>query len=178
MLEVYHGTTKEIAQKILRENFKIIHKEVTNDLGNGVYTYCPDEENIWDPQNNARRYAIQYKNGKMQVLEVTISVSSDVYYIDLDDEEFKQKWNQIRASLEQRANEIWKKYRRGNAKKRDNIDGIILELAIKKGMFDETPDFMVKCTYTSFIPNTTSNFPNGRELVIRNLDIIKKVAEV
>ena len=50
MLEVYHGTTKEIAQKILRENFKIIHKEVTNDLGNGVYTYCPDEENIWDPQ--------------------------------------------------------------------------------------------------------------------------------
>lgn len=63
MLEVYHGTTKEIAQKILRENFKIIHKEVTNDLGNGVYTYCPDEENIWDPQNNARRYAIQYKNG-------------------------------------------------------------------------------------------------------------------
>ena len=78
MLEVYHGTTKEIAQKILRENFKIIHKEVTNDLGNGVYTYCPDEENIWDPQNNARRYAIQYKNGKTQVLEVTISVSSDV----------------------------------------------------------------------------------------------------
>ena len=45
-------------------------------------------------------------------------------------------------------------------------------------MFDETPDFMVKCTYASFIPNTTSNFPNGRELVIRNLDIIKKVAEV
>lgn len=45
-------------------------------------------------------------------------------------------------------------------------------------MFDETPDFMVKCTYTSFIPNTRSNFPNGRELVIRNLDIIKKVAEV
>lgn len=42
------------------------------------------------------------------MLEVTISVSSDVYYIDLDDEEFKQKWNQIRASLEQRANEIWK----------------------------------------------------------------------
>ena len=57
----------------------------------------------------------------MQVLEVTISVFSDVYYIDLDDEEFKQKWNQIRASLEQRANEIWKKYRRGNAKKRHNI---------------------------------------------------------
>lgn len=42
-------------------------------------------------KNNARRYAIQYKNGKTQVLEVTISVSSDVYYIDLDDEEFKQK---------------------------------------------------------------------------------------
>lgn len=39
---------------------------------------------------------------------------------------------------------------------------------------DPDPDFVVKCTYTSFISNSISNFPNGRELVIRNLNIIGK----
>ncbi|MFC2672305.1 hypothetical protein [Limosilactobacillus vaginalis] len=40
------------------------------------------------------------------------------------------------------------------------------------------PDFVVKCTYTSFIPKSMSNMPNGRELVVRNLEIITDVKEV
>lgn len=38
-LETFHGTTREIATIILNEGFKIIPKEVTNDLGNGIYTF-------------------------------------------------------------------------------------------------------------------------------------------
>lgn len=77
--------------------------------------------------------------------------------------------------MERRANEIWKSFHNSSAKRRHNIDGIILEQAIKKGMFDGIPDFMVKCTYTSFISKTISNFPNGRELVIRNIKIIDNI---
>ena len=36
------------------------------------------------------------------------------------------------------------------------------------------PDFVVKCT----IPKSMSNMPNGRELVVRNLEIITDVKEV
>ncbi|MGM9906774.1 hypothetical protein [Limosilactobacillus sp.] len=173
MVDVYHGTTVENAQQILRTGFKVIPKEVTNDLGNGVYTFCPDEQGVWDPQENARKYARQYKNGKVAVLKVNLDTSDKVSYVDLDDASFTQRWGKIREQLEQRANEEWKHYHSGRAKKRHNIDGILLELAIKHGMLDvDNPDFMVKCTYTSFIPNTTSNFPNGRELVIRNTKII------
>ncbi|WP_418525508.1 hypothetical protein [Limosilactobacillus vaginalis] len=42
-LETFHGTTREIATIILNEGFKIIPKEVTNDLGNGIYNFCPDD---------------------------------------------------------------------------------------------------------------------------------------
>lgn len=42
-LETFHGTTREIATIILNEGFKIIPKEVTNDLENGIYTFCPDD---------------------------------------------------------------------------------------------------------------------------------------
>lgn len=81
----------------------------------------------------------------------------------------------LREALEERANEIWRKFSNGSAKRRHNIDGIILEQAIKRGMFDRIPDFMVKCTYTSFVSKSISNFPNGRELVIRNVNIINKI---
>lgn len=136
-LEVYHGTTKDNAEQILNEGFKIIPKEVTNDLGHGIYTFCPDELNRWNPKDNARRYAKKYKNGKIAVLKVTIDTSSKVHYVDLDDDHFKQNWEKIRKELEQRANELWKGYHKGNAKRRHNIDGILLELAIQNGMLDE-----------------------------------------
>ena len=42
-LETFHGTTREIATIILNEGFKIIPKEVTSDLGNGIYKVCPDD---------------------------------------------------------------------------------------------------------------------------------------
>ncbi len=178
-LETFHGTTKEIATKILNEGFKIISKKVTNDLGNGIYTFCPDDYGCWNPKENAKRYAKQHKQGKVTVLKVIIDTSSQTTYIDLDDPVFMREWTKIREQLERRANDIWKKYPTGSAKRRHNIDGILLELAIKRQMLSvSNPDFVVKCTYTSFISGTRSNMPNGRELAIRNLEIITNVKEV
>lgn len=181
VLDTYHGTGKEVAVEIIREGFKVISKEVTNDLGTGIYTFCRDDYQLWDPIRNAKRYAEHFKNktGKVTVLKVTIDTSNNVFYVDLDDINFRKRWEQIRGELEKRANEIWKKYHRGNAKRRHNIDGILLELAINRHLLGvDNPDFVVKCTYTSFISKSVSNFPNGRELVIRNLRIIKNISEV
>lgn len=178
-LETFHGTTREIATIILNEGFKIIPKEVTNDLGNGIYTFCPDDYGCWNPEENAKRYAKQYKRGKVIVLKVIIDTSSQTTYIDLDDPVFMREWSKIREQLEHRANNIWKKYSTGSAKRRHNIDGILLELAIKRNMLSvSNPDFVVKCTYTCFIPKSMSNMPNGRKLVVRNLEIITDVKEV
>lgn len=90
-LETFHGTTREIATIILNEGFKIIPKEVTNDLGNGIYTFCPDDYGYWNPEENAKRYAKQYKRGK-----VIIDTSSLTTYIDLDDPVFMREWSKIR----------------------------------------------------------------------------------
>lgn len=179
-LEVYHGTNETDGLSILQHGFHIMQKPVMNDLGNGIYTFCSDDITPYNPHDNALRYAHQYKKGRVCVLGVTIDTGSHIRYIDLDDHEFLQKWVKVRDDLEYRAQAIWKQYHPGNAKKRHNLDGIILEMAIKKHELigDAEPDFIVKRTYTSFIPRSISNFPNGRELVIRNLDIIKRIEKV
>lgn len=63
-LETFHGTTREIATIILNEGFKIIPKEVTNDLGNGIYTFCPDDYGCWNPKENAKSTLSSINEGK------------------------------------------------------------------------------------------------------------------
>lgn len=129
-------------------------------------------------------YARQYCNGKLSIVELEIDVQSfTTSFIDLDHPHVMKQWEHIRRLVEERANKRWKKYSPGKAKKRHNLDGIILEVAIQENMFYFksgeviNPDFLVKNTYTSFIPHTISNFPNGRKLVIRNLSCIHSVKE-
>ena len=84
-----------------------------------------------ESRRKCKRYAKQYKRGKVIVLKVIIDTSSQTTYIDLDDPVFMREWSKIREQLEHRANNIWKKYSTGSAKRRHNIDGILLELAIR-----------------------------------------------
>lgn len=94
-----------------------------------------------------------------------------------------KQWETGRTLLEQRANQRWYKFPPGKAKRRHNLDGIILDAVVKDQLIKDkkgsplSPDFLVKNTYTSFVPNSRSNFPNGCELVIRNLTLIENIRE-
>lgn len=181
-MKVYHDTSVKHASEILANGFQLFKKEVTNDLGIGIYTYCDDENHLWNTARNAQRFADQYKNGPTIVL--SISLLDTATYIDFDYLKFLRKWELLRSKLKIRANNKWKSFSRGHAKRRHNLEGIIFEEAIRhKMLYDnkghhQVPDFLVKRTYTSFIPQTISNFYNGRELVIRNLSIINYVKKV
>lgn len=50
---------------------------------------------------------------------------------------------------------------------RENLDGILIEKMIQIGTLPDA-DIIIKDTYTAFYKGTISNFPNGRELVIRH----------
>lgn len=181
-MKVFHGTSKSNAEEILQHGFRIKEKEVVNDLGKGIYTYCDDWYHIWNPAENAARYARQYCNGKVAVLELDLSIADEgVVVLDLDQPDLMKQWKAIRNLLEERANRRWQRFSSGRSKKRHNLDGIILETAINEDIVKNThgmvihPDFLVKNTYTSFIPHTQSNFPNGCELVIRNSNLINNI---
>lgn len=180
---VYHGTTVERAREILRHGFKVKRGKVTNDLGSGVYTYCDDDNGAWDPYLNAMKFAKRFRRGRTCVLKVTVD-DNEVRNnsLNLDYPGMPCEWEIVRKSFEDNAEKIWKGFPHGNAKKRHNIDGIILEKVFKsKNIFTdennsaENPSCVLKQTYTSFISHTLSNFPNGRELVIRNLGMITKI---
>lgn len=47
-----------------------------------------------------------------------------------------------------------------------------MNYALNKFLVNQ-PDITVEDTYTSFIPQTSSNFPNGRELVILNSNVLE-----
>lgn len=183
-MKVYHGTSMSNAAEILQHGFRIKEKEVVNDLGNGIYTYCDDWYHIWDPAENAARYARQYCNGKVAVLELDLAINADgANILDLDQPDLMKKWKLFRDLLEKRANQRWRQFTPGKAKRRHNLDGIILDVAINEHRMKNSkgqainPDCLVKNTYTSFIPHTQSNFPNGCELVIFNPNLINGVKE-
>lgn len=168
---------------IIKNGFEFRKGKATNDLGNGVYTYCDDEKGAWNPRLNAMKFAKQFRNGPVCVLRVVIDDDEiKNNFLNLDHPEITPQWETVRKSLEYKAQKRWSSFPPGKAKKRHNIDGIILEYVFNdtKILTDENiivndPCCVLKQTYTSFIPRTISNFPNGRELVIRDLNIIKSI---
>lgn len=172
----------ERARKILRDGFKVKRGKVTNDLGSGVYTYCDDKKQIWNPCLNAERFARRFRNGQICVLKLTVDDNKiRKNSLNLDGSGIDSQWEIFRQYLEKEANKKWRSLPHSKAKKRHNIDGIILEDGLlNKGFLLENntithPSCVLKQTYTSFVPRTISNFANGRELVIRDLGIITAI---
>lgn len=182
-MNVFHGTTVACANKIMKDTFHITKFDayhpgkMPNDLGTGVYTYCQDEEGLWNPYQNALRYAQCYRNNWGQekcfsVISISISDDSSLKILDLDNKTNAKRFEEIRQALIKRINKVYKKIPSNGAWHRKNKDGIALEIAFNKKILPE-PDLLIKKTYTAFDKGSRSNFPNGCELVIRNLNIIE-----
>lgn len=174
--EAYHGTLTKNANKIVSEahfNAPNPHK-VTNDLGNGIYTYCSDELGLWNPKENAYKFAYEYKTSndpsskKCSVIKLCLSEGS---CIDFDSPKTKKVWSKLYEDVKYRAEQILAKFPDSGAKRRHNIDGIIIEIGFAKNVFKDV-DIVVKETYTAFPRGSRSNFPNGRECLIRHAEII------
>ena len=175
--EAYHGTLTKNANKIVSDaRFNAVSNpyKVTNDLGNGIYTYCSDELGRWDPKKNAYDFAYMYKMGnelnskKCSVIRLFLSEGS---CIDFDSPKNKKIWSKLYKAVKYRAEQILANYPDTAAKRRHNIDGIIIEIGFTKNVFKDV-DIVVKETYTAFPKGSRSNFPNGRECLIRHAKII------
>lgn len=183
-MKVFHGTTKESAEAIVTTqhfNLQLVNiyhpDRMISDLGSGIYTYCDDYHKLWCPRKNAEKYARTYKDreaSSFKVLAVQIKDTESLKSLDLDDSQNLQKFVKIREKLEYRVNQIYKSIPQTGAKRRNNVDGIVIELAIKEGALPDV-DVISKETYTDFDKGKLSNFPNGEELVIRHSDIIRSV---
>lgn len=170
---VYHGTTIENYQKIVEEGFKVkTHQNyVPNDLGDGIYSFANDKEQLWDPYTNALKFTQQFNSGNHVVVSIVIDDKNPVKILDLDTISFQRIWGKVRERFENKAELIWKGYHRGHAKRRHNLDGIIINYLFSRRIIKQ-PDIITKKTYTSFIPRSCSNFYNGQEFVIYNPNII------
>lgn len=182
-MQVFHGTTNLAASQIIVEqNFKIHNASAThptimiNDLGNGIYAYCDDVDMLWNPKNNAYKYASIYKNKQSKQFNV-VAIEVDLTGASLLD--FDKHANfimiiKIIEKLQYRVGRIFDNIPDSGSKRRHNVDGIAIELAIEKQMLPNV-DIIIKKTYTAFKLNTISNFQNGREFVIRNPHVIKSI---
>lgn len=183
-MESFHGTTAQCVESILSNNFKFDdfikmnrNNKMICDLGCGVYTFCEDEYGISSPDKMAREYAEKYRNQFTKdkpcgVIKVSIKDTDDILVLNFDDPNNNKRLRKARQNLQQRIDNIYIKVKNNGAKRRANLDGILIELAVNKNIF-ENPDILYKETYTSLGEvNDISSFPNGRELVIRNLNVI------
>ena len=186
----YHGTTQERASNILKnEKFDINYFEIkpdaiipkgqrlANDLGNGVYIFFHDEkEDCYDALNNTKKYTNEFKNHKTQsIIKIVIRDLKTDNIIDFNIWENQQKFIKFREKLFSRLINNLKisNLKDDGSKKRNNIDGIFLEYMLRYA-YKINIDMIIKDSFTSFYGEERyiSNFPNGREACIRNVDII------
>lgn len=183
-MELYHGTTKENAEEIIKtQSFHVPIEDIDNartmvpDLGYGVYTYGQDKTMSSCPKHNALMYAKKYKDkqsNRFSVLIVELNDDPNITFMDLDDEEERKTLQIIFRELRYRANAIYDNIKDSGAKRRHNLDGILIELAFKKNKLGKC-DILAKETFTDFEGKEISNFVNGREVVIRNCNIISSI---
>lgn len=176
----YHGTNKHCENKILSEGFKItkfLHEvdktqEMPGDLGNGIYAFTIDE--FSDPLENAKDFALTYRVDNCEDLSI-LSLEANVEennLLDFDDLENLKLFNNYKKKATARAEKIFQSVVNNNSKKRDNRDGIYIELLIKR--YTIPCKVIKKRTYTSFHNEAKkSNMVNGTELCIRDKSRIK-----
>lgn len=170
----YHGTDQKRFNFIKNRGFRkqASDSSFPNDLGLGVYLYADRIKN--EARANAKKYVVRYKNhyvGKV-VLEVPL-LAEENKILDFNDLEVAEELEKyIRENRESIDQELKKYDVESNAFKRGNFDGIAIDLFID--YFEVDADLIVKDTFTSFDDYRRSNFNNGRELCVKNTEIIKK----
>ncbi|MBC2369388.1 hypothetical protein HBP99_12140 [Listeria booriae] len=179
----YHGTTESYAKRIVERGFThepfVQNKNIRlpGDLGCGTYFFLDDTDYNFNGHNCALNYAKKFKNKEtshVSVIKSNIFLETGQYlYMDMDSEDNIQLFTKAKEKLRNTVNAILNDaIRDDGAKKRDNVDGLFIEMMIAKRMINN-PDIIVKRTYTAFNnEHARSNYPNGRELVIRNLSYL------
>lgn len=178
-LNGFHGTLKSSAYSIKKDGFKINEYDksgqVPSDLGSGVYFYVEDElKRFGDPMILAKKYAINNKgqgsDKNICVIESKIIFDNSVL-LDLDEEINSSMFTYYRSSMEEAIIEKFKELN-PKIKKHGNMDGWVLNKMIKSGIFSTDPKVVIKETFTPLRSGMTSNFPNGREISVRDLSLI------
>lgn len=181
----YHGTTKSNLDCIFEKkiisipSFKIDstfsmpkNQRLVNDLGMGFYLFLSDDVYNFDGIHNARRYALKYKNDS-KVLKVAIN-DEGINVLDLNSPSTRKIFIQLREKF---FTNMYYHYnvsiKDDGAKNRANLDGLLLEVLIRY-KFNNQIDCVICDSYTPFYNQHSqlSNIPNGRELCLRNMNLI------
>lgn len=184
----YHGTSYRNALAIVQNGFSVErYPNWTSDLGSGVYGFT-EEDTL--PFPSAKQNALRYAQLKQRMHGVgshtTVPHPGDKrlgivqFKVDVDKSEFcdfNKSENLIRflewkLQIAQMIHEP-RVFNHG-ASARDNEDGLILEWLIAHRRFKDFGAFALR-TYTPFLAKT-SNFPNGREICVRDLTLISDVS--
>lgn len=127
------------------------------------------------------KYAHKYRNEiakqqrcQIEVINVSIKIEDD-YLLDLDDDDTSDLFIKFQKEHERQRSRVVNNLRNDGASRRKNYDGIMVELFarhINKQLPDGSIQAVLKDTITIF-DNIISNFPNGKELCVREMDCIK-----
>lgn len=184
-MQAFHGTLESNATDICVHGFSTDRfPNWHGDLGRGVYAYTEAEDMGYaSPAYLARRYA-EKKRGyhtaskieKVRVLHLNLEVDVDAL-CDLNDTSVVKRFIANRKNFEKALHARLMKIRnKSGAAERDNEDGILLESLIQKHVWPNY-DVIMRDTYTAFEAKT-STIPNGREVCIRHLSVIKQIDPV
>lgn len=152
------------------------------DLGSGIYFFIKSENNLYvDPEKLAKRYYVAHKRNNYGqnyvVLKCVIDIDDNTYTVlDMNNLSNIKTFNDVRENESANIKRILKDNITSiNAKKRMNVDGIITEMLIEKlSKKDIEVDAVLKDSFTE-IDEYRSKVNNGRELCIRNHDMILSI---
>lgn len=174
----YHGTDKSEYDNLSTPKIynKEIDKKLPSDLGVGLYLYLNRKHNPNEAVANAYKYLERWKpRYKNKIIaEIHVAISEDEI-LDFDDYENQLLFERFCADNEGKIKEILETLIKDNTFNRGNFDGLIIELMIEG--YEIKVDAVTKETYTQFDidkKQKRSNFPNGKEMCLRNYNKVAK----
>jgi len=186
-LEGYHGTTPQSVNAILEtKHFKINKFEITgdwiiknnqslpNDLGQGLYLFVDDEDKGYQGLESAKSYDRIYRNSKKKIGVIKFKVDREnLKVLNLNSPASIKIFNKYKETYSSRISNSLKHLKQNRALDRYNLDGIFIEhLLCYHHKFKDVN----AVSYDSYVPRTPdrpmSGVPNGREVCLRNSDLI------
>lgn len=180
----WHGTTQKNEESIIKNGFKNLKTDfsknevrVPNDLGNGIYFYIDFRKT--SGKTLAQKYVRSYRDRiareqkcSFSVIEAEITCE-DECLLDMDEFENLKMFYEFNEKHTSTRNQMITKLKSDGAKKRKNYDGIMMELFIREihKQFKEVK--VVKKDTNTIFESEISNFANGTELCVRNLECVK-----
>lgn len=180
MLIAFHGTKYDSAKTICINGFDKDHyPKWTSDLGKGVYGFIDGKDcGLESPKYLATQYAgHKYKNVRIGTLKLNLNITDAKKNIcNLNDPTIRNNFIKTRNNFARLIHSEYGNIVSSNASKRDNEDGILIEKLIQRKIWNNW-QAVICDTYTR-LPEFAkeSNFPNSREICIRDLNIIKAVS--